>query len=1008
MGDMSGTAERPDSDDLVPVDRLILVRSVAGWDITPAASTTPIRVDLDTVIAMARATGGAGSIGDVPADVLEQLHATGSLQRRRPTVAASPTGPTLELDEPSWTPLPADAWIFPAGAVVGQFGAGGVVVESFDGHRTLLDAVDVTLLDQLDRRAGRSAADIIDDVRGAPIGHHLDRDELSGRLRRLAAMGRVRWYPHTPETDGPARGTEDRGEVSESAARPVPADRSAPAASPATPPGPSAAELAAMSPLRRLRHQPFPGRATLKAVYRRARPLGPPGLPEAGPDAIVPATLDETVGPTGSEAEPPARPAAEPAAQPAATVMVEEPGLYLDDPRVGPAVPGRIPVYAPFQTEIGVILSLGMLTAYARQVDGGRLGTHYEIRRPEDAASLLADLETRDGPAIILCSNYVWSVEFNLDLVRQARTINPDVIAIHGGPHTPKYEADCLDFLTSNRDAAHITVRGEGEITLSEVLSALAPTLPQIDPARLEMVEGISFLHPSTGEMVTTPDRDRVQDLDTLPSPYLTGEFDHLGPSGLLQMIFESNRGCPYGCTFCDWGSMTLSRVRKFDLDRVIGEMAWAAERGASNWVLGDANVGIMSRDVTIARAIVDLRDRFGAPESIGVNVAKNTTKHITEIIQTLTEGKIAVHTTLALQSRDEHTLDSVHRQNISTDHYVALAASFRRAGLPIQADFMLGLPGQTVDSFSADLQFAFDHDIPARVWLTQMLPNAPMNDPAYRVEHGIVVNADGLVVGTNSYTEADRELMKRLRHAYTVLERFGTARILMRYLQWDHGVPGSTFLRELVRVSDDDPERYPLANWMLRYFDLFAVAPMGWRSFYDEMRRFAIRDLGVPHTADLDTVLDLQRFLMPDHGRSFPDAIALDRDIPAYLESARRSLWTTGHAATPDGPLASYGPTVFTIYGDPLDRCGGGMRTFAETRNEKRTDSFWMSGHFELDSPLTQRFAEVVAAGGYRGLRQQLERGIALSAVDPDAVPVELTTHARALNLSRSSRSAP
>ena len=42
--------------------------------------------------------------------------------------------------------------------------------------------------------------------------------------------------------------------------------------------------------------------------------------------------------------------------------------------------------------------------------------------------------------------------------------------------------------------------------------------------------------------------------------------------------ILETNRGCPYGCTFCDWGSATLSRIRKFDLDRVFAELEWCAQ----------------------------------------------------------------------------------------------------------------------------------------------------------------------------------------------------------------------------------------------------------------------------------------------------------------------------------------------------------------------------------------------------------------------------------------------
>ena len=177
--------------------------------------------------------------------------------------------------------------------------------------------------------------------------------------------------------------------------------------------------------------------------------------------------------------------------------------------------------------------------------------------------------------------------------------------------------------------------------------------------------------------MVRTGDRERNATLDDLPSPYLTGEFDHLHPTVWDQayVIFETNRGCPYGCTFCDWGSSTLSRIRKFTLDRVAQEMEWAAVRKLPSWVVADANLGIMSRDVEVVDFMARQREIHGAPVILGFNVAKNTTKHLTAIVERLVEVGIAPHVSLALQTRDEGTLSAVHRQNISTDHYVAMAA---------------------------------------------------------------------------------------------------------------------------------------------------------------------------------------------------------------------------------------------------------------------------------------------------------------------------------------------
>lgn len=644
--------------------------------------------------------------------------------------------------------------------------------------------------------------------------------------------------------------------------------------------------------------------------------------------------------------------------------------VYLDDPFPGGSA-GPVPVYAVWPTRTGPVLALGMLTAAARHHDGGRLAEWYEVRRPEEPRSFLADLARRDGPAVLLLSNYVWSVDQNLDIARAARDRCPEVVIVHGGPSTPKYEADVDRFFSEHEGLVDVAVHGEGEDTLVALLEALGPSWPTVHHGALRHVAGLSYRDPRSGTIVRTPDRARVADLDRLPSAYLTGEFDHLPneawdvPSGLLGWIFESNRGCPYGCTFCDWGSSTMSRIRKFDLDRVEAEMRWAAARGLHAWTITDANFGIVSRDVEIAERMAALKAQHGQPSHFGFNVAKNTTRHLTEILDRLVGAEIVPHFSLALQTRDEATLDAVERTNISTDHYLALAAAFRRRGLPLDADVMVGLPGQTVDSFAADLQFLVDHEIPARMWITELLPNAPMNEPSYRARHAIQTDEHQVVVATSSFTATDRRTMMRLRHAYTAFERFGILRFVARYAQWDHDVAAISIHRRIVELSDTDPERYPLLNWVARHFDHFNVPPLGWRAFFAEVGTFLDQEFDIGPSPDRELVLQAQAFLLPESDRTFPATLALEHDLVRYVRDHTRGLWGDG-VPSRGGRLTDYGPSELVVQGDPLDRCGRGLTTTRDPRNEILTESFWIVGHWELDSPLLTNYSEVAGAGSY------------------------------------------
>ena len=965
MSDLGSTTPLASTD-------LLVVRTTLGWNLTPAERREALPIGDPAMHALVRASGGT----PVPDDGAEraELEAAGidlAAVASAAEAGTEPTGRSTWISPTEWPAPPLDAVVAPLEAFVAQVAAGCLLVEGLGGERYTLDDVDLTLVEAVTDKTTVGA--VIEAVTGRLGVDAPPRDELGGRLRRLGEAGRLDLRIPLPVEPAPAPAPEPSVEEE-----------------PVEEPDPPLTLASGLTST--LRRAQYPGRRYVAKGYRglrRVRRGVRARLAARHPQPVVDEVV-EPVAPVEEMEVPTPAPTVDVADTPAVEADSEgerfeaisdvspDEIIYLESPSVEPVAEGAIPVYAVFEVETGPALSLAMLTACARRYNDGVLNEHFEIRRVEDPASFFADLETRTGPAMLLLSNYTWSFDHNMDVARRAKAMHPELVIVHGGPSTPKYEAACEEFFHEHGDLIDIAVRGEGEITMAEILLALSATHPVLDLSVLADVEGLTFRNPEDGRIIRTGDRDRVMDLETLPSPYLTGEYDHLHPSAwgadnrLLAVILETNRGCPYGCTFCDWGSSTLSRIRKFDLDRVEGEMAWAASHGHPAWVLADANYGIMSRDVEVTERLVKVRSQFGQPSSLGFNVAKNTTKHLTAIVDQLVDAGVVPHFTLALQSRDEDTLEAVERTNISTDHYVSLAASFRRRGLPLQADLMLGLPGQTVDSMEGDLQFLIEHEIPARMWITQSLPNAPLNDPEYRERWKIESDSRSLILSTASFTREDRDEMLRMRHVYTVFERFGMLRHVMRLVQWDHGLPAMTLMRRLIDVSRDDPHRYPLLNWVVRYFDFFNVPPLGWRSFMNEVRRFLVNEFDIPLTSALDCVLDLQAFLLPEFGRRFPATLPLAHDYVAYYEDKTHNLWLSGHSEPPDTPLSEYGPGTVTVYADPLNRCTSGLAVYSDPRNETMAEDFWLSGQWELDSPLVRPYAEVSAEGSFLGIHEQ------------------------------------
>lgn len=341
------------------------------------------------------------------------------------------------------------------------------------------------------------------------------------------------------------------------------------------------------------------------------------------------------------------------------------------------------------------------------------------------------------------------------------------------------------------------------------------------------------------------------------------------------------------------------------------------------------------------------------------------------------------------MQTTDEATLEAIARQNISTDAYLALAASLRRRNHALVGDLIIGLPGQTYRSFVNDLQFMLDHEIMPRTFPLRMLPNSPINEPAYRERHGVRVNEAQVVAATSTLSEADRARVVRMHDVEIVAERAGLLRHIMRYLQWDLELAATDVLERIVEVCDESPEDHPLLAWAFTMFDLVPTVPVGWASFYAEVVQFLDREFGIADNSALRTVVAVQQAVMPATGRDYPATIQIPHDYVAYYASATRSLHTTGRAGVPDRPLAAYPPASFTVAGDPLDLGVQGLDYRGDTR-APQSESDFHTGSLaanELDSPLLRRLPPL--AGFESPSTRQLRDALALPP-DDGAIPEE------------------
>lgn len=560
------------------------------------------------------------------------------------------------------------------------------------------------------------------------------------------------------------------------------------------------------------------------------------------------------------------------------------------------AAENKIPVYFVPHMENHFPLALGVLYSALLAYKEGALLNDFQFIPLNylEPNALFNGPYRKFGAGVWLFSNYMWSIDVNMQISQAVKQHHPGNFTIHGGPSTPDYQQACEDFLTEHA-SVDIAVHGEGEITITEIVeslyaisasSGMHKRTVQADYRRLANVTGLTYRENMTNRFIRTGPRERMKTPDSVPSPYLSGLFDEY--QGRVEAaIIETNRGCPYGCTFCDWGSATNQKIRKFDLQRVKDEITWIGKNHIRVMWIADANYGLYDRDIEISQFIVDTKAKYGYPQEIVVNYTKNSTWRLVEIIKIFTAGGIIGQGIISIQTTDEQTLEVINRKNIRTQRYDELAQAFTDLNLPLSTDLMIGLPGMTVNSFTADLQRYIDMDVSVKAYPTQLLPNSPMAEPGYMEKYEIKTDEHSFLTSTYSYTQQDMKRMNALYQIYVMADGYGLLRYIMRFMQWEYNVSAGTLMANLLDDIHLNPDAYPLLTWASRYFNGDKSMPSGWVLFYQEVCDYLISRYDVSRDTALNTVIQVNQAAMPDDALSYPLNIELPHDFDAYFKQA-------------------------------------------------------------------------------------------------------------------------
>jgi radical SAM superfamily enzyme YgiQ (UPF0313 family) len=287
-------------------------------------------------------------------------------------------------------------------------------------------------------------------------------------------------------------------------------------------------------------------------------------------------------------------------------------------------------------------------------------------------------------------SCYVWNTARIRSLLPSLLEAKPEAQILLGGPQVMHHGQQYLDPRHENL----ILCNGEGEKTFSDLLEEQLENGPD-----LAKVRGLSFYRDQ--ELITTESQERINDINEVPSPFLSGIFDQKYSISIL----ETNRGCPFRCAFCYWGAHNNDKVYKFDEERIKDELTWLSRNEIQLIFIADANWGMLNRDIDLTQHIADCKESNLAPTMVYFSAAKNKPANVTRIIETLREAGVVISQPVSLQSLDAGTLAAIDRSNIKQSAYTELQANLTEKGINSYTELIWPLPGETLASFKLGIE---------------------------------------------------------------------------------------------------------------------------------------------------------------------------------------------------------------------------------------------------------------------------------------------------------------
>jgi radical SAM superfamily enzyme YgiQ (UPF0313 family) len=268
------------------------------------------------------------------------------------------------------------------------------------------------------------------------------------------------------------------------------------------------------------------------------------------------------------------------------------------------------------------------------------------------------------------------------------RNVYPEKTIVMGGTHPTFVPDEALlhsDFV----------IRGEGEEALVELIKCLEAGADHRGIANLSWIE--------SGKAVHNPERPKAEDLDVLPIPDFT-----LVPSGRLDiMSIQTQRGCPWDCSFCTVTKLNGHKLRGHSVERVLDMLeAYKKMPNFSYLFFADDIFNVpVDRTMAIMQGIIDRKLQIPWAAQMRHEISKQPA-----LMKKMREAGCD-RVMVGFESIDETALELYGKKETALDVERAIDA-IHGHGIDLHAMFIAGVDSDHPETIKTQFEFAKKKDL--------------------------------------------------------------------------------------------------------------------------------------------------------------------------------------------------------------------------------------------------------------------------------------------------------